>query len=238
MTSHKAGPGLRLLHVEGVVKRFGGATALDGFSLSLAPGESLGIAGPNGSGKTTLIDVITGFVHPDAGGMWLAGREITRWSPHRIVRAGIARTFQRPSLAGRLAVQQHLEAATLHRRLGTRGRRQSVNDILEMLGLGDLRTRETRTLAAGENRRVDLGRALATGGHVLLLDEPLASPSEGGAAEILSALRRLHREGRTMLIAAHSARLLHTLCDRVVSIENGRMTLASHVAGGRETRDA
>lgn len=238
MTGGKAGFGPPTLHVEGVVKRFGGATVLDGLTLSLAPGESIGIAGPNGSGKTTLVDIISGFIRPDAGGAWLAGREITRWPPHRIVRAGMARTFQQAKLAGRLTVEQQLEVATLHRRLGAQARRRAVNDVLEMLGLGDLRARETRTLSGGEIRRADLGRVLATGAHVLLLDEPVTSPSAEGAAETLSVLRRLRKEGRTMLIVAHSAAFLQTLCDRVASIEHGRVACAGYVAGGGETRDA
>ncbi len=238
MTTGKAGFGPPTLHVESVVKRFGGVSALDGLTLSLAPGESLGIAGPNGSGKTTLVDIISGFIRPDAGGTWLAGREITRWPAHRIVRAGIARTFQHPSPADRLTVEQQLEVATLHRRLGAQGRRRAVNEALEMLGLGGLRTRETCTLSAGQIRRADLGRALATGGHMLLLDEPVAAPGAEGAAEILSTLRRLRKEGLTMLIVAHSAALLQTLCDRVASIENGRVPRAGHVAGGRDARDA
>ena len=238
MSARAAGPGPLPLRIQTAVKRFGGAVALNGLTLSLARGESLGIAGPNGSGKTTLIDVISGFVRPDGGSTWLAGQEITRWPPYRIVRAGMARTFQHPTLAGRLTVQQHLEAATLHRRLPPQERRRAVNDVLDTLALGDLRAREAGALSAAEIRRADLGRALASGARVLLLDEPLASPNDRDAAEMLSALRRLRREGRTMLIAATSALLLQTLCDRVVRMVDGHLVRDEPPAGGREARDA
>lgn len=238
MTGRAAGPGPEPLHIERIVKRFGGSTGLDGLTFSLAAGESLGIAGPNGSGKTTLIDVISGFVRPDAGSTWLARQEITGWPPHRIVRAGLARTFQHPSLAGRLTVQQHLEAATLHRRLAAQRRRRAVNDALDMLSLGDVRAQEIGRLSPGEIRRADLGRALASGAHLLLLDEPLASLGDRDAAEMLSALRRLRREGRTMLMMAPSAPLLQTLCDRVLSIADGRFVLAGPPASGGGARDA
>ena len=238
MTAQAAGPGPEPLHAERIVKRFGGALGLDDVTLSLAAGESLGIAGPNGSGKTTLIDVISGFVRPDAGSTWLAGAEITRWPPDRILRAGLARTFQHPFPAGRLTLREHLEAATLHQRDGAHQRRRAVDDVLDMLSLGDLRARETRTLSAGEVRRADLGRALASGAHLLLLDEPMASLSDRDAAEMVSALRRLRREGRTMLIAAPSALLLQTLCDRVMTIADGRLVPAGPPAAARDDRDA
>jgi ABC-type branched-subunit amino acid transport system ATPase component len=238
MSARAAGPDPLPLRIQSIVKRFGGAIALNGFTLSLARGESLGIAGPNGSGKTTLIDVISGFVRLDGGRTWLAGHEITRWPPSRIVRAGMARTFQHPTLAGRLTVQEHLEAATLHRRLWPRERRRAVNEVLDTLSLGDLRARETGTLSAAEIRRADLGRALASGAHVLLLDEPLASQNDRDAAAMLSALRGLRREGRTMLIVATRARLLQTLCDRVLRMADGHLVPDGPAAGGRDARDA
>jgi len=86
-----------LLNVENLERRFGGATALNGLTLSLSDGESVGVTGPNGCGKTTLVDVVSGFVRPDRGRVWLEGREITSWPPHQIVRAGMARTFQLPA---------------------------------------------------------------------------------------------------------------------------------------------
>jgi len=212
-----------LLRVEGVVKEFEGTVALDCVTLHLASGESLGISGSNGSGKSTLVNVISGFVRPDRGRVWLGDREITRWPPHRVVRAGIARTFQLPRVGDRFTVEENLRAATLHRRLGGAQRRQIVSQILEMVNLAPLREREARTLSLGEIRRVELGRALATGGRVLLVDEPFASLTLEDAPEVLSVLRRLRREGRTMLIVAHSAALFQALCDRVTVVEDGRI---------------
>jgi branched-chain amino acid transport system ATP-binding protein len=215
-------PRARLLSVEGLVKRFGGMVALDGLTLELEAGESVGISGANGCGKTTLVDVVTGFVRPDRGRVWLAGQEITGWPPHRIVGAGIARTFQSPRVGFPFTVEQNLRVATLHRRLGGSRRRQEVDQTLAMVNLANVRDRVTRSLSLGEIRRVELGRALAAGGRVLLLDEPLASLSPGDAAEVLSVLRRLRKEGRTMLIVAHDTLLFQTLCDRVAVIKGGR----------------
>jgi ABC-type branched-subunit amino acid transport system ATPase component len=212
----------RLLSVEGLVKRFGGMVALDGLTLELEAGESVGISGANGCGKTTLVDVVTGFVRPDLGRVWLAGQEITGWPPHRIVGAGIARTFQSPRVGFPFTVEQNLRVATLHRRLGGSRRRQEVDQTLAMVNLANVRDRVTRSLSLGEIRRVELGRALAAGGRVLLLDEPLASLSPGDAAEVLSVLRRLRKEGRTMLIVAHDTLLFQALCDRVAVIKGGR----------------
>lgn len=212
-----------LLRVEDVAKRFGGATVLDGLTLSLGAGESLGITGPNGCGKTTLIDVVSGFIRPDRGHVWLAGRDITRWPPHRVVGAGLARTFQQPRLAPRLTVEQTLEAAVLHRRLGSSGRRRVVNQILHTVGLADLRRREGWTLSLGAIRRVQVGCALAAGGRLLLLDEPFASLGPEDAPEVVSALRHLRRDGVSMLIVAHSPTLLQALCDRIAVVEAGRV---------------
>ena len=212
-----------LLRVEDVVKRFGGVTALDGLTLSLGAGESLGVMGPNGCGKTTLLDVISGFVRPDLGHVWLGGRDITRWPPHRVVRAGIARTFQPPRLPVQMTVEETLEAATLHRRLWRSGRRRTLNQILQITGLTDLRKRDVSTLSPGEIRRVQVGHALATGGRLLLLDEPFASVSAGDAPELLSLLRRLRSDGLSMLLVAHSAALFQALCDRVAVIAAGRV---------------
>ena len=219
-----------LLRVERVVKRFGGATVLNGISLSLAVGESVGLTGPNGCGKTTLLDVISGFLRPERGRVWLWDRQISRWPPYRIIRAGVARTFQVPHLSLRLTVEENLRAAMLHHRLRARDIRDGVDRILELVGLQDLRGREERTLSLGQVRRVEIARALATRPRLVLLDEPFASLSPADAPEVLSVLRRLRRDRMTMLIVAHSPGLFRAVCDRVVAIEDGQATAGDRPA--------
>ncbi|HLW60716.1 MAG TPA: ATP-binding cassette domain-containing protein [bacterium] len=219
----EAAPRRPLLRVEDIVKHFGGAAALAGLTLTLGEGEMLGITGPNGSGKTTLIDVIAGSVRPERGRVWLGTRDITAWPPYRTVRAGVARTFHAPRLSANLSVRQNLEAATLHRNLARRRRDETVSRALDLAGLQPLREREVRTLTLGEIRRVAVGRALATGAHVLLLDEPFASLGPEEIPKMLSALRRLRETGISVALVAHSYSVLQALCDRVVVIAAGRV---------------
>ena len=217
-------PAADLVRVEGLVKHFRGIAAIDGLSLTLGTGESLGLTGGNGSGKTTFIDIVTGFTKPERGRIWLGGQDVTGWPPHRIVRAGIARTFQPPRIAPRLTVEQTLEAAALHRRLPRQRRSREVDRVLGLLGLGGLRKREAWELSAAQIGRLEIARALATEPRALLLDEPFASLGADDAAAVLSALRHLRSQRLAMLLVAHSGALLKGLCDRVAVMEGGRVS--------------
>jgi branched-chain amino acid transport system ATP-binding protein len=212
-----------LLAVEGLAKRFNGVRVLQDITLALAPGESLGVAGSNGCGKTTLLNVLSGFLRPDRGRIRLAGQDLTGWAPHRIVRAGVARTFQVPRLAFRMTVEENVRAATLFRRLPWRTRHETVNRILASVGLEGFRRSEVRLLSQGQVRRVELARALATDPRLLLLDEPFASLGPGDVPEVLSAVRRLHAGGLSMVVVAHSRAFFEALCTRVAIIQSGRV---------------
>jgi ABC-type branched-subunit amino acid transport system ATPase component len=212
-----------LLAVEGVAKRFGGVSVLRDISLALTSGESLGLAGPNGCGKTTLVNVISGFLRPDRGRVRLAGRDLTGWTPHRVAREGIARTFQVPRLAFRMTVDENVRAAALHRRLTPQAVGETVERALASVGLEGLRAREVRSLSQGQIRRVELARALATSPRLLLLDEPFASLSPGDTPEVLSALRRLHATGLALVVVAHSRALFEALCTRVAILGDGHV---------------
>ncbi|HEX4836828.1 MAG TPA: ATP-binding cassette domain-containing protein [bacterium] len=216
-------PAPSLLAVEGVAKRFDGVSVLQDITLTVAPGETLGLAGPNGCGKTTLLNVISGFLRPDRGRVWLENRDLTGLQPHRVVRAGVARTFQLPRLAFRMTVEENVGAATLHHRLSRRAIRETVDRVVTSVGLGGLGTHEVRSLSQGQIRRVELARALATDPRLLLLDEPFASLSPGDVPEILSALRRLRARGLSMIVVAHSRALFEAVCERVAVIQSGRV---------------
>lgn len=211
------------LAVEGVGKRFGSALVLQDISLILGPGESLGLVGPNGAGKTTLLDIISGFLRPDRGRVWLAGRDVTGWTPHHIVRTGAARTFQAPRLAFRMTVEENVRAATLYRRLTPPAGCETVDGVLASMGLEGARAREVRDLSQGQIRRVELARALATSPRLLLVDEPFTSLGPQDAPEVLAALRGVRAAGLPMLIAAHSRAVFEALCTRVAVLGGGRI---------------
>lgn len=212
-----------LLRVEDVTKHFGGARVLWGVTLVLAHGECLGLAGPNGCGKTTLLDVISGFLPPDAGRIWFQDEDLTCRPPHRVVRAGIARTFQVPRLAFHMTVIENIRAATLHRRLRRDVEGEVLGRVLETAGLASLRARAVHTLSPGQVRRVELARALATNPRALLLDEPLASLGPGDIPEVVSVLRRLRASEIPMLVAGSGRALFRALCDRIALLHDGRI---------------
>jgi branched-chain amino acid transport system ATP-binding protein len=222
-----------LLRIEGLVRHFQGVAAIAGLTLILQQGETLGLAGGNGSGKTALIDIITGFARPERGRVWLGALDVTGWPVHRIVRAGIARTFQTPRIARRLTVEQHLQAAVLHRRLARQGELKEMTRTLELMNLGGVRRRETWALSAAQVRRLEIGRALITGTRMLLLDEPFASLGPDDLSAVVSALRRLRAERLTMLVAARGEALLQALCDRVAIMEAGRVSRIPRAADSR-----
>jgi branched-chain amino acid transport system ATP-binding protein len=210
-----------LLSIENVSKRFGGLSVLENISLTLAHGESLGLAGRTGCGKTTLLLIVSGFLRPDEGRVRLRGQDLTGWPAFRIVQTGIAQTFQHVTLSAPLTVDEAIRAAALHRR--GRARTDAVAFAQEAAGLGTMQARDIGTLSPEELRRVDVARALATGPHVLLVDEPSASLGPGDLPDVLSTLRRVRAGGMSLVIAAHSRALFEVLCDRVAVIQDGRI---------------
>ncbi len=177
-----------LLSVRGIKKSFGRLQAVDGVTFSLAAGKITILIGPNGSGKTTLVNVISGYYKPDSGDVYYNGAKITGWPPHRIYRAGIARTFQIPSLFMKLSVLENVLAAERTNpgesflkapfpRLWERREGESTERaarILGLLGLSELWNRQASTLSGGQMKLLEMGRALMSGAKVLLLDEPIS----------------------------------------------------------------
>ena len=213
-----------LLNVDNVTMQFGGVTALSEVSLQIHKGEILGLIGPNGAGKTTLFNVVTGAYTPDGGTIELAGRRIDGVKPHRIVAMGMARTFQNIRLFRSLPVAEHLQIALgAARRRGesaAAGRARAA-ELLDLLGLADVADRPAAELPYGRQRRVEIGRALATDPKLLLLDEPVAGMSREESTAIADLLLVLRKRGLAVLLIEHDMSFVMNLCDRITVLDFG-----------------
>ncbi len=202
---------------------FSGLRALDGVSLSISPGEILGLIGPNGSGKTTLVNAITGQV-PIAAGRILCGQaDLTGFSPREASLRGIARSFQVVRLFNNLTVTENVEAAAMAHGKGRRASRDKARNLLAEFGLEARAEDLAIGLSYGDKRRVEISRALAADPKFLLLDEPAAGMNEAETAALLSILEELPRtNGLGLLIIDHDMRLIMRLCDRLHVLASGR----------------
>ena len=226
-----------LLAVSGISKRFGGLAALDQVSLTVRQGEIFGLIGPNGAGKTTLFNVVTGVYAPDAGEVRFGGSRVSGLKPHSIAERGIARTFQNIRLFSNMtALENVMVGRHLRTRAGVigavlRGRRTQLeeaaierraHELLAYCGIGAHGNALARALSYGDQRRLEIARALATDPRLLALDEPAAgmNATERGALKLL--LQRLRDDGTTLLLIEHDVKLVMGLCDRVAVLDYGR----------------
>ena len=232
-----------LLRLEGVGKRFGGVRALSDISMSVERNRIVGIIGPNGAGKTTLFNLITGAYRADSGAVVFDGRQITDWPSHRIVRAGLARTFQSIRLFAGMTVWEHL-LVTQHReanalrglmplRLSNPAVTVRAKAVLKFFGLEKYRDVLARTLPYGIQRKVDMARALAGGPKLLLLDEPVAGMNHDEADELRKLLLRLNQEGLTILVIEHDMAFVMNLCHELYVLDFGVRIAAGEPAAIR-----
>jgi branched-chain amino acid transport system permease protein len=213
------------LSAEGVERAFGGLLALGGVSLEIREGEIVGLIGPNGSGKTTLINVVSGLLRPTAGKVRLGGEDLTGLPPDAVARRGVGRTFQGIRLFPRLTVLENvLVAASVASERGGRGRWETrALGALEELGIEELAWRFAATLAYGDQRRLEIARALALEPRFLLVDEPFAGMNPEESDELIDRLRGIReRRGCGLLVVDHDLRVIHELCERVVVLNEGR----------------
>jgi branched-chain amino acid transport system ATP-binding protein len=216
---------MALLAVENVTRRFGGVVALADVSLGLEQGAIGGLIGPNGAGKTTLFNLITRLYKPNEGTIVFDGKDLTRTRPHRIVRLGIARTFQNVVLFQNMTVLENLLVGA-HARLRPfserRGRKQ-VLETLDYLGLAALAERYPGGLPFGTLKRVELARALAARPRLLLLDEPAGGLNHEEVGELGELIRTIRRDfDLTVLLVEHHMNLVMSVCDHVHVLNFGR----------------
>ena len=212
-----------LLSAERICVVFSGLSALDQVSLTLNPGEIVGLIGPNGSGKTTLVNVLTGHVRPIEGRVTCQGEDITRLAPHEIARRGIARSFQIVRLFRNLTVAENVETAALVRGVSRRAARRLALDLLAEFGLAAFADERAGALSYGDERRVEIARALAAEPRFLLLDEPAAGMNEAESHALVDFLSELPvRRNLGLLIIDHHMPLIMRLCHRLHVLASGR----------------
>lgn len=209
-----------ILEVSGLVKRFGGVTALGGVSLALEPARVYGLIGPNGSGKTTLFDCITGLARRDTGEIRFRGERIDSLGPPRIARRGIGRTFQAVRVFPELTVIENLLAVATGRYRPARAR---AAGLLRRFGLAPLSDARAGTLAHGQQKLVEILRALMTDPELLLLDEPAAGVGDRMLTDVLEGVRALRDRGKTVLLVEHDMGVVLGLCDTVLVLDHGEV---------------
>jgi branched-chain amino acid transport system ATP-binding protein len=226
-----------LLEVRHIEKRFGGLTALSGVSLTIGRGEIYGLIGPNGAGKTTLFNVVTGVYVPDGGTFLFDGLKLNGLKPHRVVQQGIARTFQNIRLFGNMTalenvmVGRHLRSSAgvlgaIFRGPRTRAEeaaiRRRAHELLEYVGIGRHGHSLSRNLPYGDQRRLEIARALATEPKLLALDEPAAGMNATETVALRGLMEKLRADGITLLLIEHDVKLVMGLCDRVAVLDYGK----------------
>lgn len=218
-----------LLTAEGITKSFGVTQVLSGITLSVAPGEPVGLFGPNGSGKTTLVNILSGLLLSDAGTVRFDGKEITRLPLDARYRLGIARTFQiphpYPALSVLEAVRVALDAGKRKEGGGTREDEEGpTEDLLARTGLFNQRFVPCDKLSQGCLRRLEFARALACRPRLLILDEIFSALSAADEGDLIALLRAANRdEGTAFLLVSHNPPLLKSLCRRLLVLEEGRI---------------
>ena len=217
-----------ILEVKDLNKRFGGITAVDSFNLNVDRGEIIGLIGPNGAGKTTFFNLLTGFLKPDSGDVFLKGRKITNLKPHKIANLGMARTFQIVKPFKQMLAVENVAVA----RLSGRAQKKSNGDDILSKTLECLRRVEiippaanmlklASELSQGYSKRLDIARALALEPEVLLLDEPFGGLGLKETPIMHSVIKRLHEQGLTIIIIEHKMRELGRLAQRLVVMNFG-----------------
>jgi branched-chain amino acid transport system ATP-binding protein len=226
-----------VLRVASVSKRFGGLQALSDVGITIRRGQVYGLIGPNGAGKTTFFNVLTGLYAPDGGTFELAGKPYEPTAVHEVAKAGIARTFQNIRLFADMTalenvmVGRHVRThsglfGAVFRTKGFRDEERAIEararELLDYVGIGAFAEYKARTLSYGDQRRLEVARALATDPQLIALDEPAAGMNATEKVTLRGLIDRIRNDGRTILLIEHDVKLVMGLCDRVTVLDYGK----------------
>jgi branched-chain amino acid transport system ATP-binding protein len=226
-----------VLKVAGISKRFGGLQALSDVGITIERGMVYGLIGPNGAGKTTFFNVITGLYTPDSGTFELAGKPYTPTAVHEVARAGIARTFQNIRLFSEMTalenvmVGRHIRThsglfGAIFRTSSFKSEEKAIakraQELLDYVGIGQLADYKARTLSYGDQRRLEIARALATDPQLIALDEPAAGMNATEKVQLRALIDKIRNDNRTILLIEHDVKLVMGLCDRLTVLDYGK----------------
>jgi branched-chain amino acid transport system ATP-binding protein len=226
-----------VLKVSGVSKRFGGLQALSDVGISIEAGQVYGLIGPNGAGKTTFFNVLTGLYTPDSGSFELGGQPYKPAAVHQVAKAGIARTFQNIRLFAEMTALENVMVGRHVRthsglvgavfRTPTFKKEEAeiakrAQELLDYVGIGKYAEFKARTLSYGDQRRLEIARALATDPKLIALDEPAAGMNATEKVVLRELIDRIRNDGRTILLIEHDVKLVMGLCDRVTVLDYGK----------------
>jgi len=226
-----------VLRVSGISKRFGGLQALSDVGVTITRGQVYGLIGPNGAGKTTFFNVITGLYTPDSGNFELGGKPYVPTAVHEVAKAGIARTFQNIRLFAEMTALENVMVGRHIRTesglLGAMFRTpkfkleeaqiaKRAQELLDYVGIGKFADYKARTLSYGDQRRLEIARALATDPELVALDEPAAGMNSTEKVVLRELIDRIRKDGRTILLIEHDVKLVMGLCDRVTVLDYGK----------------
>ncbi len=224
-----------MLEVTRISKNFGGLRALNDITFQVEEKQIYGLIGPNGAGKTTLFNLITGFFQVSEGSIQFLGNELTQLRAHKIAKMGIARTFQNIRLFGTMTVKENVlvaqnirarsDVTSLVQIFSSRERRfeKEADDLLKKMGIWEKRKEQSLSLAYGDQRRLEIARALALEPKLLLLDEPAAGMNEAETEDLLERIQEIRDMGKTVLLIEHDMNVVMGICDYVSVLNFGEM---------------
>jgi branched-chain amino acid transport system ATP-binding protein len=214
---------MSLLRTEGLTKHFGGVAAVDQLAFAVEPGEILGLIGPNGSGKTTALNMLSGFLRPDAGRVWLDAEEVTGRSPVQLARRGMLRMFQMTRVFARISAFDNLLTAGLARGLSEKVSQARATELLEELTLAGVKYLDAGQLSGGQRKLLEFGMCFMEPPKLALLDEPFAAVHPVMRETMARFIRRRNEQGFTFLVVSHDMPIVVELCQRTVCMNAGRL---------------